>query len=87
MPGPTLRKIRNCRSSAIELARLIEMHVGPTPTEQHCVQALLALDQARNSQLSKIVRALNLLAIGSTPCERLRDIVVILRSNHYEHIA
>lgn len=81
MPSPVLKKLRNLHVPAAEVASLLEKHVGSGANEVHCTQALAAIAQTRNPQILATVKTVGLLLNNDLPCERLRAIVLCLRSD------
>jgi len=81
MSSPIIRKIRRAKLSPLELALLIEKHVGTASNDVHCTQAIDALSRSNDHGISSTVQTICLVTKDLAPCDQLHAIVLHLRAH------
>lgn len=76
---PILKKISSSRVASDEIANLLEKHLGPDPSETHCIQAIEAVGRIRDLQVRGSLKVV-MLVCGGSPCNQVKQLPEFLRS-------
>jgi hypothetical protein len=79
--NPTLKHLSKAANTPVELADLLERHIGAGTNELHCTQACEALRRIRH-QRTRIVSLVIARMDGSSsaPCDAIRSVINYLRN-------
>jgi hypothetical protein len=78
--NPTLRKLSDARLTPIEIATLLEKHIGSGSDDFHCRQALDALERIPTDAPHVAARVLaRLVETDASPCDTIKLIIARLR--------
>ena len=79
--NPTLRKLSKPGLPALEIARLLQKHVGGGTNPSHCEDAVAALRRIHDEGTNAVTRVLaRLLESDRDPCSTIREVVELLQN-------
>ncbi|MFZ6873878.1 hypothetical protein ACO0LF_17620 [Undibacterium sp. Di27W] len=78
MTNPILKKLRKSQISRNEIADLLEKHIGTSPNEVNCLQAIEAIFCIKNPDILKDYKLMSLLAKEDS-CDKIRAFIDQLR--------
>ena len=83
--NPVLRKLSRPALPRLEIARLLEQHVGPSFNPLHCEAALTALRRIRDPKTNAGTRVLaRISGTQAAPCDTIKQVIEMLKNGAWD---